>query len=120
MDPREAFLQAAGLSTSPYAPGSRYHGLALHRHRLADGTVVAYSERRFLPRTEDLLLLREYAVEDGDRLDQIAARLLGDPGLNWRLCDANPCLHPSELTEVTGRPLRITLPEGMAGGRDAG
>jgi len=40
MDPRQAFLQASGLATSPYPPGSRYYGLALLRHTRPDGTVV--------------------------------------------------------------------------------
>ena len=116
IDPREAFLQASGLATPLYPPGSRYHGLAAKRHTLADGTEVTYSERRFLPRPDDLAVLQEHAVEEGDRIDTIAARTLGDPLQYWRICDANPVLHPGELTETTGRRLRITLPEGMAGG----
>ena len=115
MDPREAFLQASGLAASPYSPGSRYHGLALRQHTLPDGLVVTYSERRFLPRAEDLSLLQEYEVEDGDRLDRIATRLLGDPGQYWRLCDANPALRPAGLSETIGRRLRITLPAGLPG-----
>ena len=49
----------------------------------------------------------------GDRLDNIAARYLGDPELFWRLCDANVALRPTELTETIGRRILITLPEGM-------
>lgn len=120
MDPRQAFLQASGLATSPYPPGSRYYGLALLRHTRPDGTVVSYSERRFLPSAEELSLLQEHEVEQGDRLDRIAARLLGDPGQYWRICDANPGLRPAELTELIGRRLRITLPAGIPGVRDAG
>ncbi len=120
MDPREAFLQASGLTTPLYPPGSRYHGLAARQHTLADGTVVTYSERRFLPRPEDLALLQEHRVEEGERIDAIAARYLGDPLQYWRVCDANRALRPAELTAVIGRRLRITLPDGIPGVRDAG
>ena len=34
----------------------------------------------------------------GDRLDLLAARLLGDAELWWRIADANPELDPEELT----------------------
>lgn len=120
MDPREAFLQASGLATPLYSPGSRYHGLAAKQHNLADGTVVTYSERRFLPSPETLSLLQERVVEEGERIDSIAAHTLGDPLQYWRICDANPVLRPAELTEEPGRRLRITMPEGIPGVRDAG
>jgi hypothetical protein len=53
-------------------------------------------------------------VKEPDRLDNIAARYLGDPEQFWRICDANPILEPEEL-EVAGRRILITLPEGMPG-----
>ncbi len=52
---------------------------------------------------------------DGERLDLIAARYLGDPEQSWRQCDANGAVRPEELEEV-GRRVRITLPEGIPGG----
>lgn len=58
--------------------------------------------------------MQEHAVTQGERLDNINARYLGDPEQFWRLCDANGVLHPRELEEV-GRILRITLPEGIPG-----
>jgi len=46
----------------------------------------------------------------------VHARVLGDPELFWRLCDANDTLHPQELTEAVGRRLSVPLPEGIPGG----
>ncbi len=48
---------------------------------------------------------------DGDRLDLIAHRYLGDPELYWRICDANRALRPEELTAEPGR--RLVIPIGM-------
>ena len=36
-------------------------------------------------------------VTEGDRLDNITARFLGDPTQFWRVCDANLALLPDEL-----------------------
>ena len=47
----------------------------------------------------------------GDRLDLITARTLGDPEAFWRVCDANDALDPAELTSEAGRRLRVPLPQ---------
>ena len=60
-----------------------------------------------------------YSVVAGDRLDTIAAQLLGDPELFWRIADANGAMRPDELTETVGRKLRITLPAGIPGAKNA-
>ncbi|HYJ93740.1 MAG TPA: LysM domain-containing protein, partial [Vicinamibacterales bacterium] len=57
--------------------------------------------------------LQEHVVVEGERLDLIAAKYLGDSEQFWRICDANGAVRPAEL-EVVGRRLRITLPEGLA------
>ncbi len=89
-----------------FLPSSRYYDLLRAIH-VADGREQVYVRRRFLPpvRTDGL----EHTVNQGDRLDNIAARTLGDPELFWRICDANEVLRPDELTEVVGRKLRIPL-----------
>jgi hypothetical protein len=51
----------------------------------------------------------EHTVTQGERLDHLTARYLGDPTLFWRVCDANGALHPLELEEL-GRVVRIALP----------
>ena len=99
----------------PFPPNSRYAGLKTKTLEIPDGRAVAYLERRFLPAPERFALLSEHAVVEGDRLDNIAARHLGDPEQFWRLCDANGAMRPDEVTETIGRRLRITLPEGVPG-----
>ena len=100
-----------------FPPNSRYHRVALKTlERRGRGNVV-YLARRFLPLPETLSLLQEHVVEDRDRLDNLAARYLGDPELFWRIADANNAMRPQDLTaeEEIGRRLRITLPEGLVG-----
>lgn len=120
MDTLQAFMQSHGLSTQLFEPGSRYHGIAGAQITRADGEVVPFVKRRFLPPPERFSTLSEHRVASGDRLDNLAALYLGDPQQYWRLCDANGAMRPEALTEVIGRYLRITLPEGVPGGDDAG
>jgi hypothetical protein len=94
---------------------SRYSGLSTGRLDRDDGTAVVYVRRRFIPPPERFALLQEHAVTQGDRLDVLSARLLGDAEQFWRLCDANGAVRPEELTEVIGRRLRVTLPDGIPG-----
>ena len=118
-DPVEIFLQMSGLQTSTFPATSRYHGVDTATIETTDGRVIAYLRRRFLPPPESFVLLQEHTVVQGDRLDNLAARYLGDPEQFWRLCDANSAMRPDELTETIGRRLRITLPEGIPGVPDA-
>jgi hypothetical protein len=70
--------------------------------------LIRYKRRRLVPGTGDDATLLEHQVVQGDRLDNLTARHLGDPTLFWRVCDANLVLHPRELTEVPGRVVRIS------------
>lgn len=103
------------MSQNAFSPGSRYHGLPLRTRRADDGREIVYVSRRFVPPPEDLSLLRLHEVVEGDRLDHLAARYLGDPELFWRLADANRAMRPAELAAELGRRLRVTLPEGVQG-----
>ncbi len=119
MDPIEAFRQANALAIPLFPPTSRYHGLAAAQLTRPYGTTVTYLRRRFLPQPERFTDVDEHEVETADRIDNLAARYLGDPLQFWRICDANRAVRPAELTEVAGRRLRITLPEGIPGVGDA-
>jgi hypothetical protein len=55
----------------------------------------------------------------GDRLDLIAAKYLGDPLMFWLICDANGAIRPDELTETPGTVLNITMPRGIPGATNA-
>jgi hypothetical protein len=90
---------------------SRYAAIPTATLVDADGRVVAYVRRRFLPHGATLPLLVEVTVAQGDRLDLITARTLGDPEHFWRVCDANDALDPVELTSELGRLLRVPFPQ---------
>lgn len=90
---------------------SRYYNLEVATLTRPDGRTVSYVRRRFLPQAEDLQLLAEVAVAQGERIDLIAHRTLGDPLMFWRICDANNAMDPQELTEEPGRLLRVPVPQ---------
>ena len=103
------------MSINNFPPTSRYYGFETLQIKRADGVVVAYLKRRYLPQPEKFSLLEEHIVTDGERLDNITAKHLGDPEQFWRVADANRAMRPEELTANSGRRLRITLPEGIPG-----
>ncbi len=98
-----------------FPPTSRYYNFDTATLTTPDGRTIIYLRRRFVPPPENFSLLQEYVVSEGDRLDNITARFLGDPEQFWRVCNANRAMRPDELTETIGRRLRITLPEGIPG-----
>ena len=96
-----------------FPANSRYAATDTARYTRADGTDVVYLRRRFVPSPENFALLQEHFVVEGDRLDVLTARYIGDPEQFWRICDANPVLRPDELTDTAGAVIRITLPLGV-------
>ena len=90
---------------------SRYYTVETATFTTPDGRIVAYKRRRFLPQGEDMPLLVEITVVQGDRLDLITARTLGDPEQFWRVCDANSSMNPCDLTAELGSALRIPIPQ---------
>lgn len=100
---------------SQFAANSRYVNTPVKTYTLPDGSEVNHLARRFVPQPESLALLGTCTVVQGDRIDNIAARALGDAELFWRVCDGNRELRPAALTETIGRVLRITLPAGFPG-----
>lgn len=71
---------------------------------------IRYVERRFLPAASAGTTLVEHQVVQGERLDQITARYVGDPTQFWRVADANEVLDATELTAEVGRRIRVALP----------
>jgi hypothetical protein len=97
-----------------FEPNSRYYKLeiATRSEPGPDGEprTIRYVRRRFIPQRPGQLLA-EHHVVGGDRLDNLAARYLGEPRDFWRLCDANEVLSPDELTDEVGRVIRVSLPD---------
>jgi hypothetical protein len=113
-DPLEALLQGPAKPTL-FPPNSRYAGIDTGTLKTVEGKTIVYARRRFVPPPELFALLQEYTVVEGDRLDNLAAKFIGDPEQFWQICDANAAMRPEELTQIVGRTLRITLPEGIPG-----
>ncbi len=90
---------------------SRYARIETATHERPDGLTVTYVRRRFLPQGERLPLLVEVTITDGDRLDLITARTLGDPEQFWRVADANNAMNPFDLTAEPGEILRVPIPQ---------
>jgi hypothetical protein len=88
--------------------GSRYERVGEVELRLPDGRTVRYKQTRFIAPTPSHA---EHVVHDGDRLDRLADRHLGDPERFWLICDANRAIWPSELVERTGDVIGIPLEE---------
>ena len=90
---------------------SRYYGLDTGTMTTPDGRVVRYVQRRMLPQGDTMPLLVEVTVTQGDRLDLIAARTLGEAEQAWRISDANNAMNPFDLLSEPGRVLRVPLPQ---------
>lgn len=118
MDPAALLQQlfnAGAINQQSYGPESRYYGLPLRAQTTPAGAQISYVSRRFIPPPEDFALLQRYRVQQGDRIDVIAASILGNPLSYWQICDANLALEPDDVTAVPGTFIVITLPAGVPG-----
>ncbi|MFL6301902.1 MAG: LysM peptidoglycan-binding domain-containing protein [Candidatus Sulfotelmatobacter sp.] len=105
----ESMVKSAAGTGGPTKPSSRYYGAQIETLTRADGTGVVYLRRRIIPQPEIYSTLQDYVVVDGDRLDNLAAKFLGDPLLFWIICDANGVTDPDELTAQAGRTIKIPI-----------
>jgi hypothetical protein len=94
-----------------FDPNSRYYNLETAVLTTPDGRELAYKRRRFLPDGNQMTLLAEVTVIEGDRLDLITSRTLSDPEQFWRVADANNAMDPMELTNEPGSQLRVGIPQ---------
>jgi hypothetical protein len=90
---------------------SRYYNLSNKTFTAADGNIIVYKERRFLPQVDRQTLLTQVTVATGDRLDLIANRILNDPLRFWQIADSNNAMNPFDLTLQPGRVLQIIVIE---------
>jgi hypothetical protein len=109
-------LLAAGAVTQPrFDPSSRYYGLPVLAVAGAHNDAVQYVSRRFVPDPATLTVLQRHRVQQGDRIDVIAASLLGNPLSYWQICDANRAVDPGDVTAEPGVFIDVTLPSGAPG-----
>jgi len=114
-DALQALITANSTKATPYPINSRYYVVEVTQFDQPGGRTLVYLRRRFVPQSDRFHLLQYHTVTEGERLDNITARYMGDPEQFWRVADANNAMRPEELTETIGRQLRITLPEGISG-----
>ena len=118
-DPVQLLIDAGAIPASPFGPNSRYAGVALGRYvspaRAAQpgDPGVVYVLRRFIPQSRDIGIAGEHIVHAGERPDMLAAQMLGDPELYWRIADANVVTDPFELTDTPGDRVVIPRPPGL-------
>ena len=97
-----------------FEPTSRYYEIETVKMTVTDSRgeprVISFKRRRFVPPGGTMTTLAEHLVTQGDRLDNLAARYVGDPEQFWRICDANDAMRPEELVEEVGRAIKIGLP----------
>lgn len=91
---------------------SRYYSVEIATYVTVDQREMVYLRRRFLPFSAGAVIIAEHLVTEGDRLDNVTARYLGDPEQFWQVCDVNDAMRPDELTEEIGRRLKIPMPTG--------
>ena len=91
-----------------FEPTSRYYRVESTSLTTDDGRVIPHKRRRFLPQGETLPLMVEVTVNEGERLDLIAGRILGDSEQFWRICDSNNAMHPFDLVAEPGSTLRVS------------
>ena len=119
--PLQALIKMGLMPTVNFPANSRYFGASTLQCTTPHGEVVTYLARRFVPQpgTPNFAKVAQHSVRQGDRLDLLAAKYLGDPLLFWLLCDANGAIRPEQLVEIPGTILNITLPQGVPGPSNA-
>jgi len=115
-----SLISSAAGTGAPTLPSSRYFGSATLPFTLPDGTKVMYLARRILPQPGIYQAVHSYVIVEGDRLDNLAAKFLGDPLLFWMICDANSNTDPDALTAQIGRSILIPLSSGIPPGARGG
>ncbi len=93
-----------------FEANSRYYQIEEAKFTAADGRVIVYKKRRILPLSSTMQLAAEVKLVQGERLDLISSRLLGDPEQFWQICDSNDAMNPKDLTTVPGRILKVSMP----------
>jgi hypothetical protein len=113
-DPVQLLIDAGVIPASPFAPTSRYAGVAIARYaRRAGDPGVPYVLRRFIPQRRDIAVAAEHIVGAGERPDTLAAQVFGEAQLYWRIADANAVTDPFELTDTLGARVVLPSPSGL-------
>lgn len=113
-DPLQQLIDAGAIPSEPFAPNSRYHGVELALYMPSpEAPAIPYVRRRFIRPARESGIVAEHIVRAGERPELLAAQLMGDPELYWRLADVNVVTDPFELTDGPGGRVVIPLPPGF-------
>jgi hypothetical protein len=120
-NPLQALIKMGVVPAVTFPTDSRYYGFSTLSYTGPNGQSFTYLARRFVPQPgrRNFSTVATHTIKQGDRLDLLAAKYLGDPLLFWLLCDANGAIHPDQLLETPGAILNITMPQGVPGGTNA-
>lgn len=119
--PLQALIEMGVVPPVTFPTDSRYYGSRTLTYITAAGDTITYLARRIVPQpgAPNFATVAQHTVHQGDRLDLIAAKYLGDPLMSWLICDANGAIEPHDLVETPGRVLNITTPQGVPGASNA-
>ena len=120
-NPLQALMQMGVVPPVTFPADSRYYGSSTLTYTTPTGQNITYLARRFVPQpgAPNFATIAQYTVKQGDRLDLIAGKYLGDPLIFWLICDANGVIRPHALVETPGLVLQITTPQGVPGAPSA-
>lgn len=115
--PLQALIQMGVVPTVTFPTDSRYYGASTLLYTTPTGESIAYLARRIVPQlgAPNFATIAQHTVRQGDRLDLIAAKYLGNPLVFWLICDANGAIEPHDLVTTSGKVLNITTPQGVPG-----
>lgn len=116
--PLQAMVQLGVIPPVTFPIDSRYYAFGVQQYIGPTGVSIPYLQRRIVPQpgAPNYATINQYTVQQGDRLDRIAAKYLGDPLMAWLICDANGAIDPHDLVATPGSVLAITTPQGVPGG----
>lgn len=119
--PLQAMIQMGVVPTVTFPTDSRYYGSRTLTYVTPAGETLTYLARRIVPQPGEpnFATIATHRVRQGDRLDLIAAKYLGDPLIFWLICDANGAIEPGDLVATIGKVLNITTPQGVPGAPNA-
>jgi nucleoid-associated protein YgaU len=120
-NPLQALIQMGVVPSVTFPTDSRYYGSRTLSYVAPSGQMISYLTRRFVPQpgAPNFATVAQHTVRQGDRLDLLAAKYLGDPLIFWLICDANGAIRPDDLVQTPGTTLNITMPQGVPGATSA-
>jgi nucleoid-associated protein YgaU len=120
-NPLKAMIQMGVVPSVTFPTDSRYYASKTLSYNAPNGQPITYLARRFVPQpgAPNFATIATHTVKQGDRLDLLAARYLGDPLMYWLICDANGAIRPEDLVATPGQTLNITTPQGIPGASTA-